>query len=189
MEFSREQEKKAFDSLSKEVRDYLFSDEYVEALSSIGKKHGLLLDKVDALERELLWVVYGLKQASSFPRSIQNALGTTEQAGEELAKDVSDAIFSNIRQTLKSGEEETVSEAHSDISDRDALLAEIESPRQTTQPVSSERQENVAARDFIANRLTDNVTSTIQRASTPPASQPVQKPKSYAVDPYREPIA
>lgn len=196
MEFTTEQEKKAFNSLSKEIRDFLLSDEFRETVMTLGKKYTLLLDKVEILERETLWIIYGLRSAKDFVENLGKHLGISNQQASEIARDVNDLVFIKIRHDLQTAQSATPDGAESARTDatREEILAEIENPTPSAHPITIPTPETAStvAHDFIGSKLTQTVTIPSQKATvslqSPVTPAAPVKPVTYAADPYRESI-
>jgi len=205
MEFTREQRQLALKNLSKETKDFLFSEECIESVQQIGKSHGLLLDKLGILEDAIFLVAYGLIPSAKFVGVIQSKLGLSKDEAFKIGDEVNTSVFLKIRiisQQTK-GPEANVEEAFSTPEpNRDSILAEIENPTPSVHPITvadapvsgpamtreivTETKETVA-HDFIGSKLTETVALPSQKASVT-LKTPEVKPKTYSADPYREAI-
>ena len=206
MDITREQRQIALKKLPQETRDFLFSDECIQAIESIGKKYNLLLDKVGELEDKIFLVIYGLIPANEFVGIIEAKLNLSEEDALRIGEEVNTLIFLKIRNILQDKPVESLKEIAKIISvsepSRDSILAEIENPTPTIHPISAVDQTvagpalarevipetaSTVAHDFIGSKLTETVSLPSQKAAVT-LKTPEVKPKSYAADPYREAI-
>ncbi len=214
MEFTRDQRATALDTLPKETRRFIVSDEFAEKLHAITKSQGLLLDQAGALEDELLLAILGLKPIAGLSTNIQNRLSLPSEKSQALVQAINNDILGAIREKMKgesrgdTEEEVTVYEQPVHYIDetsasKEALLAEIENPTPTIHPISKADQtltgprqpleivspsvQKAAAHEFIGAKLTETVSLPSQK-STETVPQSIQKSKTYSADPYREPL-
>lgn len=159
-----------------------------ERLQAIGRKHGLHVDQLGALSEEILAVVDGTRDREDFIDRIEERLSLDTEKAIAVATDVNLEIFKPLRKEVmgRGNQPHPVTDAAPEES-REAILAEIEDPL-PSRP-TSEAQNEGAAKSFIGNRLSAATNSVAKTATAPAAQQQTQKAKSYAVDPYREPIA
>lgn len=202
-----DQELKAkYDKLPADVQTAIESSDVLMRLQGIGKKYGLLMDKVGILETKVASVMLGEMPTEEFVDAIEESLGLSTEDAIKLATDVNIEIFLPIRESLmKMGNEEThpIENAPREISEetgsREDILAEIENPTPTSPAISRAPapgslalpreitpEARALARDFIKDGLSGEKTATPQKAAIEP-STPQQKP-AYSADPYRESI-
>ncbi len=184
MEFSQEQKRIAFRKLSKNIREFLFSEELSDTLITIGKKYSLLLDKVEVIESEVFLTVEGLQNASDFIPNIKTKLGVSEEIASNIGKDVNELIFVKIRSLIQNPSDETDTEKEEadkslekrETDTREGILAEIEN-------------DSVAHIEDTHKLLAPLSVSATQTTITEiPKPEPKKEEKKYTVDPYREPI-
>lgn len=172
-----------------------------ERLQEVCSKHGLHLDQLGALEKEVRSVLAGETDRDDFVAAIESSLGIDTKRAIAIAADVNIDVFTAIREAMIKGSEphqdpapdQSATSNESAQASREEILAEIENPSPVTHPISTIGAKNDAvARNFISDKLSGMTGTTVQKAvasAAPAAPQPAPKPKSYSVDPYREPIA
>ncbi|MBX4192184.1 hypothetical protein KW798_01735, partial [Candidatus Parcubacteria bacterium] len=103
--YSPEEITKKYDSLSPEVKAILYSDEMLRTVTYLGGKHKLHLDQLDTLEHETAKVMKGETIAEDFPKKLTETLQVDVTTANAIAKDVSEALFSKIREGMKKTDE------------------------------------------------------------------------------------
>ncbi|HEU0080776.1 MAG TPA: hypothetical protein VFQ72_02000 [Candidatus Paceibacterota bacterium] len=168
------------------------TQQIAEKILSVGKAHSLNLEQIGMLESIVRDVVEGRTSAGDFVSSIEDALNLEDDELTSLAADINLEVLMPIRESLiedqASDTEEDLTEKETDDT-RESILAEIENPSPTVHPISAADQTvagPAAAREVIAERLSQPVSSPAQTIVVPPKAP--EKPRGYAVDPYREPI-
>jgi hypothetical protein len=211
MEFTKEQKKEAYKGLTDEQKEFVGSEKITETLQSIGKKNGLLIDAIGRLGDTVFLALLGLIKSAEVGNAVRKAVSVGDAQYESIIRDLNEQIFIPYRGEMLSSPTETKKEESSEPS-RDAILSEIENPAPTVHPISAaDQSDKMITRDFIASKLSETVSLPAQKtamalpgatpftapstggAQTGPAASIAQtapaKTKSYAADPYREPIS
>ena len=187
---SKEEMERKIENLPENIRTAIHSPEVTQNIRSISSSHRLHIDQAGALEEEIMMVMAGIKGADDFVDNIENRLGLSVEEAVNLAVDVNEKVFAITRKS--------VMDAHRDNEDentnilRDSLMAEIEDSREPSVPTTNNQQ---AANSFISDKLTQTVMlpseTSEQKEGEKNQNKPQpqeEKPKSYAADPYREPL-
>ncbi|MDE1875015.1 MAG: hypothetical protein KGH68_03050 [Patescibacteria group bacterium] len=153
--------KKKYDRLPADVRSAIESNDVASRLEKIGEKHGLHIDQIGTLEQTVGSVMMGDIHPDDFVGEISDTLDLSDEDAVALATDVNTEIFLPVRESLI--------KVHSDRPD-------------DTPPVQTP--------GLVMEKLSGTVSVPPQTV-TVPSAQPQQdaKPKTYAADPYREPLA
>lgn len=100
-DYSAREVEKRYKNLPIEVKELLYSSEMSFVMQQVGQKHRLHLDQIDKLNTETGQVMLGFVDANEFVSNLEDMLGVDKQRAEAIAKDVSDMLFSKIRDAMK----------------------------------------------------------------------------------------
>lgn len=87
--------------LPEDVQKALFSTQTSDAIFEVGKKHGLVIDKMGELADETGLVMLGMTKPSEYIKNLENRLGVPVLKAKEIAEDINQKVFSPIRESLK----------------------------------------------------------------------------------------
>ena len=167
---------KRLGELPEKVRAAIQSANLHTSLQEIAAKHHLHIDQISELEDETYLVMLGFSSSDSFAERIASALTLPQSAAEAVAHDVNDKIFFSIRDAMKA-------------------FAPSKAPEPASPPAKP-AEVHPAEMMLTAPTITKAppppkpaLSAPITPAPTPkPQPTPPAMPKSYATDPYREPI-
>lgn len=183
--------KQKIDSLPKDFRDVIKTINPSERSTLIAQKNGLHIDKADILSTLVGFVMLDIIKPELFIDSLVNNLEIDKNLALKISDQVKNEILLPIRNLLiENTYSKEVSQDENipkESTNRASILSEIENPTPTTQPISIADQ-TISGPAAQKEVVTDLVASKLATTVTIP-SQPVEKPKSYAADPYREPLA
>lgn len=118
-------------SLPQKVRDIIASTDITGEIIKLKEKYHLMLDQISTLEIETMLVMIGLEPAEDFVDNLQSNLKIDEEKAINIANDVNDLIFKEIRHAMM--EQDT--KENKETLDKDSILWEIENPKPTAQPI------------------------------------------------------
>ena len=81
--------------------DAIFSEDIAETILSIGKKYGLLIDKVGELGSATNHVILGALHPKDFIPTLEQVLGVDRETAKKIAQEVNTEIFAKIRESLR----------------------------------------------------------------------------------------
>ncbi|MBI2053030.1 MAG: hypothetical protein HYT34_02170 [Candidatus Ryanbacteria bacterium] len=99
-EMSQEEIQKRYERLPQAVKDVMFQEATIDKIEELGKKYGLLLDKMGALSDEIALFMVGLTHPNDFRGRIRQALGLSDMKASEIVEELNDSIFKPIREQL-----------------------------------------------------------------------------------------
>lgn len=197
--------KERYKLLPIDVQKAIVSLPLQEIMQKIATENGLHLDRAGILYTETMLVLLGVEKIDSFEKNVRENLGTSTLETSKIVSTLNTKVFLPVRESLKAIQATHTEEIKKEvpiIDSREDILAEIENPTPSVQPISAadhfiagpakpleitpETKETVA-HDFIGSKLTETVSLPSQTASVT-LKTPEVKPKSYGPDPYREPL-
>jgi hypothetical protein len=162
MEYEFDILKEKFQSLPGDLQQAISSIEVAAKVDAIAKKYKLLIDKEGELSDEVAYVMLGIHHPNDFVKNLAERLGVKKETAEQIAADVNNEIFLNVRESLKKIHEQ-----------KEDAVEELKGPTAATinvptSQIVTENQENL-------NR--EEVLQGIENPSgiTPPGAAP-QKP-------------
>ncbi|MCK5021860.1 MAG: hypothetical protein KAR54_01255 [Candidatus Pacebacteria bacterium] len=129
--FEFKQLKEKFLSIPEDVRAAISSTDIAQKLQELGNEYSLQLDEIDKLFNEIGFVMLGLKKSSDFVKNIQNVSGLSYEKSKQLAEDINNSIFKDIRESLKEIHQQSDLEEDEDLDEdavRKEIMSEIEKP-------------------------------------------------------------
>lgn len=87
--------------IPQDIKDIMYSLDYQKLLEEIVKKNNLMIDQAGNLEVETTLVLAGLSPLRDYIDGLEKALEIPREKAEEIAKDVDNFIFKNIRKSLQ----------------------------------------------------------------------------------------
>jgi hypothetical protein len=82
------------------IRTALAQIHWGEQIISIGKKNGLHIDEMGALQTETVLVLVGLVHPDQYAKNLQHELHIPKEKIDAIIMDVNEKVFKNIRQSL-----------------------------------------------------------------------------------------
>ena len=123
--------------LPQNIKDIMYSLDYPKLLQEIVAKNKLLIDQGGKLEVETTLVLSGLNPLREYTNNLSRELSVSKEKAGEIAKDVDNFIFKNIRASLEKINDEDI-EAQQAIDQRvktelnkENILFGIENPKST----------------------------------------------------------
>jgi hypothetical protein len=116
------------------IKDIMYSLDYQKLLEEIVKKNGLMINQAGGLEVETTLVLAGLSPLREYVDNLKKALEISREKAEEIAKDVDNFIFKNIRKSLQELNEEddkieyVIEQKAKEELNKEKLLFGIENP-------------------------------------------------------------
>lgn len=92
--------KKKYDSLPKDIKNAIDSNDIFTKVQAIGKKHLLHIDKVDALANAIGSVMLGYVHPDDFVDVVESDVGVNTQEAIQIATEVNVEVFIPIRSSL-----------------------------------------------------------------------------------------
>ncbi len=201
-EFDKLAEK--YKTIPPDVREAISSTEVAVKIEDIAKEQGLLLDKADVLAEETALVMLGLSNPSNFVSTLRRKLGVSEKTAIQIANEINDQVFKEIRESLRKLYEERKEEENTEHDDaainKQAILNEIENPTPSQSSIKSPPVSPTSVPPPPPPIVTPNTEekhlevqpeshlSVIDKVLETPQVRPVVADKKYTVDPYREPL-
>lgn len=175
-----------FHSLPPDLQKALLSADISMKVRDICNKHNFHVDKIPALEMEVMIVLLGIEPVSRFIDQITRKLQITREEAGVIAKDVQDSIFQSVTNSLRQIEGEILevespnktNSATTNVESHAEILHAIEHPEHYQIPKIITPKTNIQVQGNPANKP---VTPYTQQAQTPSSTKP-------SSDPYREPI-
>ncbi|MFH1402074.1 MAG: hypothetical protein ABIG87_00425 [Patescibacteria group bacterium] len=201
--FSFEKLEEKYREIPDDVREAISSSAMNEKLLQLTNKYRLQFDEAEELTKEIGFVMLGLKPTKNFVKNIQNVSGLSYEKSKQMAEDINNEIFGEIRESLQKIHQEA-EEQEDDLDEeqiRNELLREIEKPAvktteiikapETKLVVTEEKKEISNPKQLVATEnLTEQnqVKPTEKLAEQTQSPQPTEQnlPKKYIIDPYRE---
>ena len=178
----------AYKNVPEDLQDAMGSVDATEAIESIAKKYGLMLDQAGELTSIVGNVMVGILSINDFVATIASKLRLTNPVAEQVAHDVSASIFAKVRESMRkvhethkehdlfSLKEEKLSQRGSTddvrahLNEDDALESELRSVK------SSEPAPKIRVSDLIKAAIPPTTkVSDLIKATIPPDNLPVEK--------------
>ena len=189
MTLSQEQLKEKYNTLPDDVKNAIFSAGVEKALTEIGEKNNLHIDKVGELMEEVDLVMLGITNPKDFIRNLYTRLGTEDKEKvRQVAHEVNEQVFQKIREALKAVhhiEGEQIPKESVNI----GTTTPIEKPMET-------KEESIEKIEYPEKEEKDIVREKLQKMNVMPKEESEyeikmngENKKKISVDPYREPIS
>ena len=170
------------DKLPPQLKDAIFSNVNAEKMFDIGKRHGLLIDKVGEMTNETGLLMLGVTHPDEFVGNLAERLQVDRASASKIADDINREIFAPVREHLRAqfgmASQKIISEERLPKTGR--LTSEIPSPLQISgskfQEGSSASLEDLEAE--LERALAEE--RGIQPLSVVKESVPTQKPITQA---------
>lgn len=173
-----------YTELPADIRQAVESADLDAHIQTIGNKHRLHLDQMEALQDETLLVMLGFNDPSSFVNKLVAGLGLSQTQAEGVATDINNEVFAPIRESLKKFHAQPASVPANTAQPVKQPMPQTSSAPQNTPTPSSPQKPQTA----LAPHPND-LTLATKTVTTPPTAAPIPpKPQNYKTDPYREPV-
>lgn len=188
MTLSQEQLKEKYSNLPQDVKDAIFSAGVEKALTEIGEKNNLHIDKIGELMEEVDLVMLGITNPKDFIRNLYTRLGTEDKEKvRQVAHDVNEQVFQKIREALKAVhhmESERPQEEPANMGTAIPIEKSLETKEEVIEKIEYPEKEE---KDVIKEKLQKmNVMPKVE--SEYEIRTEVGDKKKANIDPYREPI-
>jgi hypothetical protein len=202
--------------LPEQVQDFIYSDVMEKIILEIGKKNGLHVDQVGALESEIIAAMAGLTKTEDLQKNIEESLSIDSAKSSTITAEVNEQIFLKVRELMKAPPTEAKKEPLATqvpltVPNPPTLKIAVPEPKPmpvstpmaaippTLTPAPAPAPKPATAPDLLAAdaMLTEKKTAPpAPIPTTAPASQSTNptpkveppKPQNYKTDPYREPV-
>lgn len=114
-------------TLPPDLTDAVFSPDIAEILLSIGKKYGLMIDKVGELSSATNHVILGALHPRDFIPTLEDVLKIDRETAQKIAQEVNTEIFAKIRESLR--------KVH-DIREQPIVIRDTNIPKPPIPPIS-----------------------------------------------------
>jgi len=192
-QFTQEEIFKRYAELPQEVKDAIFAEATAEKMNEIGKKHGLLIDKIGNLAREAGYVMLGLEHPNDFVSNLVSTLEVPELKAREIASDINEAIFKPIRSHLMAAtNDQKTSPAPSASSFAARPPSFAINPMGSGADMERKNQNPASIPSMIFPSQNQSAQSSVKAGnehSIPPAPKFEKSAQNASSDPYREPIS
>ncbi len=128
MKHTKEQLLEAYNKLPKSLQEAVLSVDTTKAISEIGKKYGLPVDKMGELADQTTGVMLGFTDSKDLISNLKTNLNVDIETAQKIGEDVNSKIFLPIREalmSLRSDTEEENKEAPAEVT-KEEVLKEIE---------------------------------------------------------------
>lgn len=96
-----QQLKEIYMKLPKDLQDAIFSVDSSEAIQKIGKKYNLTVEKIGDLADETGLVMLGITSSRDYVDNLAKRLNVSHESALKIANEVSNLVFSKVRESLK----------------------------------------------------------------------------------------
>lgn len=173
--------------LPKVTREVLIEFNWAERLQELGKRHGLLIDELDALQTETTLVLVGIEPAELFATNLRKHLDITNTETESIMKDINATIFQPIHDMVMERSEaahekhnqrfvapKEATKTNNQILERDELLSQIEDAPET--PKKRHTITSIKLRDMFTKKPAQTEHAVVPKKSTYEGSDPYLEP-------------
>jgi len=186
--------KERYKLLPDNLRKAISSIPLQDIIQEIATQNGLHVDQSGGLYVETMLIMLGVEKINDFERNLKNNIGVDSVTAKNLEIEINDKVFLSVRETLKKiqGLQESELINEDKVGNRDSILSEIENPQPVEHPISAaktavpEPSKDSISKDFVTGKLSETVNMPAQKMNP---DTPIEKPKGYSNDPYREPLA
>lgn len=189
MKLSQEQLKEKYNNLPEDVKNAIFSAGVEKALTEIGEKNNLHVDKIGELMEEVDLVMLGITDPKDFIRNLYGRLGIEDKEQvRQVAHEVNEQVFQKIRESLKTVHGMKI-EKPEEGSAHKGVAIPIEKPLET-------KEEVIQKIEYPQKEEKDIVKEKLQKMNSMPKEESEYEmkmngdsKKKASIDPYREPIS
>ena len=90
-----------YQDLPEDLQKALVSSSFSNAITEVGKKNGLAIDKVGELADETGLVMLGITSPSDYVKNLVKRLGVEQEKARAIAEEINQKIFQPVRESLK----------------------------------------------------------------------------------------
>lgn len=196
------------ESLPEDIKTAIRSEETGNTLKKIGMKYGLHIDQIGILQQVTLGVMLGDIHPDEYIEKLEENIDIDEEDAVDLATEVNVEVLIPLRESIMRvrGEEtdqdiqgSTASFPSHDVNPaKEDILAEIENPSPTIHPISAADQtiagparasEIIEPTPVPNTKPVNAIAAKLEGSVNTPTIKVAETSKSYAADPYREPIS
>lgn len=162
--------KEQLNNISENLRKYVLSNSWSEAVNRISRQNNILEGGAVGLENEVMFVLICLEPPKDFVENIKKEIGLDENTARRIADSVNGAVFAPVMKDIKTYWQNIPNEIPEEIPKEEPI-----------KPYDSFEQ--TILRQAQAMRVA-------QAPNNLPGARPVEAPKqeSSGADPYREPV-
>lgn len=166
----------------------LYSEDLLNIIESVAKKHELHIDQMSTLDAEVSAVLRGSTETKDFPEKLMDRLDIDRLKADAIAQDMNDLLFVKIRDamkevTAKQDEARAAQEAKERVggeeADEEVLVRGEKAVDTPPLPPAAQSREPLPAVSPATDTMLHEATTTVAPAATP---------DTYKADPYREPV-
>lgn len=99
-QYTQQEVEKRYEQLPQAMREALYSSTTTQKMLSIGRKNGLLVNKIGILATETGYVMVGLTHPNEFVSRLAEALALAPMKAREIAEDINEQVFKQVREHL-----------------------------------------------------------------------------------------
>jgi len=89
-----------YEKLPQAVKDAMFAEASADKIEELGRKYGLLIDKIGALADEVGYFMLGMTHPNDFKGQIVRSTGLSETKANEIIEELNKTIFMPIREHM-----------------------------------------------------------------------------------------
>lgn len=184
--------KEAYRKVSDDVKHIIASSEWMKRVKEIGQKYSLTDTQIDALGYEVLFVFLNIQEAELLNETIEEELEISSILAEQIRDEIEERIFSWAVKKIEQKNSQPNTTNSLDIPPPNLpgeIIGEESVPEEksiftfkttpTQQPTQPNQQTPPQKPSFISQKLSQ---------PTNPTTPNQDIPKTYTIDPYREPI-
>lgn len=171
------------------VKDFIFSDEYTDAIYELGKKLYLHIDQTAKLSDMVMSSIIGLFPSTDLPSKVAKEIQLSEDQANILVYDLNQTIFLPLRQKIYQGQ--STNNQHPTEKSEETTPLPSNSEEKTAN--FAEAPKTNPARDIFAQKMSSDFGLPKEKVEI--GSSPSAKPTETATvepprkrDPYREPV-
>ncbi|MFH0755315.1 MAG: hypothetical protein V1910_01450 [bacterium] len=175
--------KKQYDVLPKQIQEAISDIDLPAKLQEIVRKNKLMIDQAGKLETETVLVLFGLEPLENYIKNLVKNVGLTNIQASLVAHDINEAIFKNIRESLKKINEQVFEETQGQQNKITSSTLSSLIPKTITE---SFHQNISPTQNIVEDKL--NKTIIIPKENIVIEEKDKLPEKSEIIDPYREAI-
>jgi len=166
------------ETLPTQIQEVIKNSDWALKLSSIAKRHNLMLDQMTLLEHLVLLIMIGVINPNEINKELAE-IGVKNDQINSLIIEIDQEIFHKIKEVLIDNFEkiESVPQVKNPL-ERDSILREIEDDDAGLIPTIQIKASN----QIVTNPQTQAVNSMAQKLQT----LTISAPTTMRIDPYRE---
>lgn len=173
MEYSYQILEESFKKLPPQMQEVLTSPQTMGILKEVGDKNGLLIDQQSELFDLTSHIILGLVSAGDFVKLLSKNAGVTDLVAKNIAKDISDKIFRELRLSLIQKEDANTTGNNPNYEDTNDSMS---STLQTVGNITIEKPEPESENQVVTPADRGNILAGLENppSSAPHTNQPPQ---------------